>query len=52
MIYLKTEEQIELLREANLVVARTLGEVAKWVLPGVTTRKLDEVAEEYFERVI
>ena len=47
MIYLKTEEQIELLREANLVVARTLGEVAKWVLPGVTTRKLDEVAEEY-----
>ncbi len=47
MIYLKTEEQIELLREANLVVARTLGEVAKWVKPGVTTRKLDQIAEEY-----
>ena len=31
MIYLKTEEEIELLREANLVVARTLGEMAKWV---------------------
>ena len=29
MIYLKTEEEIELLREANLVVARTLGEMAK-----------------------
>lgn len=29
MIYLKTDEQIELLREANLVVARTLGELAK-----------------------
>lgn len=47
MIYLKTDEEIELLREANLVVARTLGEVAKWVAPGVTTRKLDQIAEEY-----
>lgn len=47
MIYLKTEEQIELLREANLIVARTLGEVAKWIKPGVTTLKLDQIAEEY-----
>ena len=47
MIYLKTEEQIEQLREANLIVARTLGEVAKWVKPGVTTLKLDQIAEEY-----
>ena len=47
MIYLKTEEEIELLREANLVVARTLGEMAKWVAPGVTTLKLDSIAEEY-----
>ncbi len=47
MIFLKTDEEIELLRDANLVVARTLGEVAKWVQPGVTTRKLDQIAEEY-----
>ena len=47
MIYLKTEEQIELLREANLVVARTLGELAKWIKPGVTTLRLDQIAEEY-----
>ncbi|MDY2828461.1 MAG: type I methionyl aminopeptidase [Sodaliphilus sp.] len=47
MIFLKTDEEIELLREADLVVARTLGEVAKWIAPGVTTRKLDQVAEEY-----
>ena len=47
MIYLKTEEQIEQLREANLIVARTLGEVAKWVKPGVTTLKLNQIAEEY-----
>ena len=47
MIYLKTEEEIELLREADLVVARTLGELAKWVAPGITTRRLDQIAEEY-----
>ena len=47
MIYLKTEEEIELLREANLVVARTLGEMAKWVAPGITTLKRDSIAEEY-----
>ena len=47
MIYLKTEEEIELLSEANLVVARTLGEMAKWVAPGITTLKLDSIAEEY-----
>lgn len=47
MIYLKTEEEIELLREANLVVARTLGEMAKWVAPGITTLKLDQIAEDY-----
>ena len=47
MIYLKTDEEIELLREANLVVAHTLAEVAKVIAPGVTTLKLDAVAEEY-----
>lgn len=47
MIYLKTNEEIELLREANLVVARTLGEMTKWVKPGITTLKLDQIAEEY-----
>ena len=47
MIYLKTEEEIELLRQANLIVARTLAEVAKLIAPGVTTQKLDAVAEEY-----
>ncbi len=46
MIILKTDEEIELLREANLVVARTLGEVAKWVAPGITTRRLNQIADE------
>ena len=47
MIYLKTDEEIELLREADLVVARTLGEIAKWVAPGITRRRLDQIGEEY-----
>jgi methionyl aminopeptidase len=47
MIYLKTDEEIELLRESNLLVAKTLGEVAKAVKPGVTTLELDKVAETF-----
>ena len=47
MIFLKTEDEIELLRQSNLLVAKTLAEVAKLVKPGVTTRELDKVAEEF-----
>lgn len=47
MIFLKTEEEIELLRAANLLVAGALTEVGKVVAPGVTTKQLDKVAEEY-----
>ena len=38
MIFLKTEDEIELLRQSNLLVGRTLAEVAKLVKPGVTTK--------------
>ena len=47
MIYLKTDEEIELLRESNMLVAKTLGEIAKVIAPGVTTLELDKVAEEF-----
>ena len=47
MIYLKTSEDIERMREANTLVSRTLGEIAKWVAPGVTTLKLDTIAREF-----
>ncbi len=47
MIYLKTPEQLELMRNAATLVSRTLGEIAKWALPGVTTRKIDTVAREF-----
>lgn len=47
MIYLKTEDEIELLRASNLLVAKTLAEVAKYIKPGVSTKKLDQIAEEF-----
>ena len=47
MIYLKTDDEIELLRKANLLVSATLTEIAKIVEPGVTTRQLDTLAEQF-----
>ena len=47
MIYLKTDDEIELLRQANLLVSATLTEIAKVIKPGVTTRQLDTLAEQF-----
>ena len=47
MIYLKNEEEIELLRENNLLVSRTLAEVGRHIRPGVTTKELDRIGEEF-----
>ena len=47
MIYLKTPEEIEKMRAASVLVSQTLGEVARWIEPGVSTRKLDTIAREF-----
>ena len=47
MVKPKTEEEIELLRENAILVSKTLAEVGKAVAPGVTTAKLNRVAEEF-----
>lgn len=47
MLYYKTHEEIEFIRESSLLVAKTLAEVAKVIRPGVTTLELDKVAEEF-----
>ncbi|MBD5310682.1 MAG: type I methionyl aminopeptidase [Muribaculaceae bacterium] len=47
MIYIKTAEEIELMRGACDLVSRTLGEVAKWIRPGITTLQLDTIAREF-----
>src|SRR5947208_718081 len=41
----KTPEQIAVMREAGLVVARTLRVLAAAVRPGITTAELDAIAE-------
>ena len=44
---LKTGDEIELLRLNALIVSRTLSEVAKYIKPGISTRMLDKIAEDY-----
>lgn len=46
-IFLKTEDEIELMRQANRLVGRTLGELARHIRPGVTTLQLDRIADEF-----
>lgn len=47
MIYLKTKEEIELLRASNDLVCRTLALVGEHIREGVTTLELDTLAEEF-----
>ena len=47
MIHLKTDEEIELLRENNILVSKTLAEVGRHIKPGVTTKELDKIADDF-----
>ena len=47
MVRPKTEEEIELLRENAIIVSKTLAEVGRRVAPGVTTKELNRVAEDF-----
>jgi len=47
MIHLKSQREIDLMRESADLVGRTLAEVAKRIEPGVTLNELDTLAEEY-----
>ena len=49
MIYLKTEDEIDLIKESAQVLGKTHAEVAVWVKPGVATKRLDSIAEEYIK---
>jgi methionyl aminopeptidase len=46
-VELKTPAQLDLMRAAGLVVARTLRELSAAVAPGVTTAELDKLAEAF-----
>lgn len=47
MLIEKTGEEIEVMRKCNLLVSKTLAEIAKIIEPGVTTLELDRVAETF-----
>lgn len=46
-IYLKTEDEIELMRAANQLVGSTLGELARHIKPGISTASLNKIADEF-----
>jgi len=46
MIMLKSPDEIEVMRAANVIVAEVLAELRAAVRPGVTTADLDRIAEE------
>ncbi|KAA6231915.1 type I methionyl aminopeptidase [Chlorobium phaeovibrioides] len=47
MISIKSEREIELMREAGAIVAKTLDMLETEIRPGMTTLQLDEMAEEF-----
>ena len=47
MVYTKSEEQVGLMKEAALLVSKTLTEVAKMIKPGMTTLDIDQFCMEF-----
>lgn len=47
MIQYKTREEIELMRQSCLLVGKTLAEVARHIKPGITTLRLNQIAETF-----
>jgi len=49
MIYIKTDEEIELIRQSNLLLGKVHAELAKHIKPGVKTIELDKIAYEFIK---
>lgn len=47
MTQIKSESEIEKIRKSSLLVGETIAEVARHIRPGITTEKLDSIAEEF-----
>jgi methionyl aminopeptidase len=47
MSLVKSKEEIELISESCKIVAEVLRILEKYIAPGITTKELDEIAEEY-----
>lgn len=49
MIHYKSKEQIEFIKESADILGRAHGEIAKLIKPGINTKKLDKLAEEFIK---
>ena len=47
MIYLKTDDEIQKIKESCILVCKTLAEVASHLRPGISGFKLNEIAEDF-----
>lgn len=47
MMIIKTNEQVEMMRQSALLVSKTLSEIAKTLRPGLTTLSIDKHAGQY-----
>jgi methionyl aminopeptidase len=47
MIHYRSEDEIDLIRESSLLVAKAHAEISALIIPGVTTLQLDTIAEEF-----
>ena len=49
MILIKSKKEIDFIRESSKIVAETLQLMKAHVKPGITTRELDQIAEDYIK---
>lgn len=49
MIIRKTQKELEIMREAGKIVALTHQELRKMITPGITTKELDRIAEQFIK---
>ncbi len=50
MILLKNKDELKALRASNRIVAETLQELKNHISPGITTKELDVIAENYIRK--
>ena len=50
-IIIKSEEEIEIMRQAGRIVAEILKTISKEIQTGMKTKELDEIAEEELTRL-
>ncbi len=51
MIILKSQREIDCMRESGRIVAKTIETLKKVIEPGITTKELDIIAERYMKSV-